>query len=652
MKKTKAVLLLGILITFFFSFCAINKLLPLERFELLLYDLRFQVRGKTTPPKEVVIAAIDDKSLSKVGRWPWERSKIASLINNLKRMGAKVIFIDVIYSESSKDDKILGDAIRKAGNVLIPIVFDFEGEKRDVQDEILFHNAYSSVAQIENFNIFIPIRANNVLLPVKAISSHAGSLGHINMIADKDGVLRWEVLAIEYNGDYFPSLDLQAVRVFLNLPNESMTLIASTGIQLGENVIPTDFWNRMLIHYYGPEKTFPHLSVVDILENRINPTQIKNKIVVVGATAVGIYDLRVTPSSPAMPGVEKHANVIASILHGNYLRKTSTLSNIVLILFSGLLLSFLMIRVRAILGAILSLILIFLIYFIGYYFFFKKGLWIDMSYSSINILSIFFVTTTFRYATEERYAKRIRAMFSSYVTEKIVNELIKNPHLAKLGGERREVTVLFSDIRGFTTFSEKNLPEEVVAMLNEYLGEMTQVIFQWDGTLDKFVGDEIVAFWGAPLPQKDHAELAVKCALHMVKRLQALQRKWQSEGKTPLDSGIGINTGEVLVGNIGAEGKKMDYTVIGDHVNLGARVEGLTRKYNTHILITEFTLSKIRDAISRGDLYKLRVKGLEKVVVKGREKPVTIYEISHMEEGDRSVIIECEEEGIVCMGEK
>lgn len=246
--------------------------------------------------------------------------------------------------------------------------------------------------------------------------------------------------------------------------------------------------------------------------------------------------MRVTPASPAMPGVEKHANVIASILQKNFLKKTKAITNILIIFLSGVLLTFFMIRVKAILGAVLSFGLISLIYFIGYTIFFKKGLWIDISYSSINILSIFFITTTYRYATEERYAKRIRAMFSSYVTEKIVNELIKHPNLAKLGGERREITVLFSDVRGFTTFSEKNAPEEVVAMLNEYLGEMTNVIFQWDGTLDKFVGDEIVAFWGAPLPQGNHAELAVKCSLNMVKRLKELQQKWQSEGKTPLDS--------------------------------------------------------------------------------------------------------------------
>jgi adenylate cyclase len=260
--------------------------------------------------------------------------------------------------------------------------------------------------------------------------------------------------------------------------------------------------------------------------------------------------------------------------------------------------------------------------------------------------------TAYRYATEERYAKRIRSMFSSYVTEKIVNELIKNPNLAKLGGERREITVLFSDVRGFTTFSEKHSPEEVVKILNEYLGEMSHIIFKWDGTLDKFVGDEIVAFWGAPVPQDDHAELAIKCTLDMVRRLQELQQKWESEGRVPLYAGFGINTGEVIVGNIGAEGKKMDYTVIGDNVNLGARVEGLTRKYNTDFIITGSTLDKIRGLIAEGKLWRLKVRGLDMVVVKGKAEPVAIYEITSLGKGEQSVIIECEGKEAVKFAEK
>ena len=312
-----------------------------------------------------------------------------------------------------------------------------------------------------------------------------------------------------------------------------------------------------------------------------------------------------------------------------------------------------MLRVKAILGAILAFLFIGAIFLGGYHIFFSRGLWMDMSYSSMNLLSIYFVTTAYRFATEERYARRVRSMFSSYVTEKVVNELIKNPNLAKLGGERREITVLFSDVRGFTTFSEKHSPEEVIAILNEYLGEMTQVVFNWDGTLDKFIGDAIVAFWGAPLPQPDHAERAVKCSLDMIKRLRELQEKWAAEAKDPLDCGIGLNTGEVVVGNIGAEGKKMDYTVIGDHVNLCSRVESLTRKYDSHVLMTEFTLEKIRPLMAEGKLNGIRVEGLDRVAVKGKAKPVAIYDLRALEEGGGApVCIECEDKEVVHLKEK
>ena len=652
MKKPLIPIIIGILITFLFTTFAVVRLVPFERLELLLYDIRYHLHGKEKPPKEVVIVGIDDRSLEKIGRWPWERKRVASIIDTLKNMGAKVIVMDIILSEPSKGDDILAKSIKRAGNVILPIVFDFKDEKKKVEDDMLFDSAFPMVRKMDYLKIFPPISANSVLLPLKNLSKGAKTLGYINMFPDKDGVLRWEVTAIEYGGEIYPSIDLQAVRLFLDLPMEAMILNATEGVQLGQKFIPTDFWGRTLIYYYGPERTFQYISVLDVIEKKIEPSLIKDKIVLIGATAVGIYDLRVTPTSPAMPGIEKHASVIASFLHGDFILKVANITNVLIVLISGILFSFLIVRLRAIYGAILAFAFISIIFFIGYFLFFVKGLWIDLSYSGNNLVIIYFVITAYRYATEERYAKKIRGMFSSYVTEKLVDELIKHPDLAKLGGERREITVLFSDVRGFTTFSEKHTPEEVVAMLNEYLGEMTRIIFLWDGTLDKFVGDEIVAFWGAPVPQEDHAELALKCTFHMVRRLKELEEKWVSEGKEPLRAGFGLNTGDMIVGNIGAEGKKMDYTVIGDNVNLGARVEGLTRKYDTDIIITEYTLNKTRDIIMKGTFGHVSVRGLDMVVVKGKAKPVYIYEIVSLTGGEKSVITECEAKEVIQFKEK
>jgi adenylate cyclase len=233
-------------------------------------------------------------------------------------------------------------------------------------------------------------------------------------------------------------------------------------------------------------------------------------------------------------------------------------------------------------------------------------------------------------------------MFSSYITSSLVNELIANPALAKLGGERREISILFSDIKNFTSFSEKHSPEEVVALLNEYLGAMTEVILKWEGTPDKFIGDAILAFWNAPRPCPDHAERAVRCALEMRSRLGELQHRWREQGLPELDNGIGINTGEAVVGNIGAEGKKMEYTAIGDQVNLGSRVESLTRHLDVPLLITETTLEPLKPLIDAGGLKGLFIEGLAKVIVKGRKQSVDLYGITLLAEPDLpSLVMPC-----------
>ncbi len=651
-QKGKLGILIGLSITLLITALMLLKLSPLETLEEKLLDYRFQIRGTIKPPETVVIAAIDEKSIEKLGRWPWSRDKIARLVNKLNDAGAEIIVFDIILSEKEKNDPLLGRAINDAGNVILPVVFDFERGSVMPENEMLLNSAFASVQNPDMFNKYNPIMAKSVLIPVPEIIQNVMGLGHINMFPDSDGTLRWESLIIGYKGYLYPSITLQAAAFYLGIPHEKIVIKAAEGIQLGKRFIPTDRWGRSLIHYYGSNQTFKHISISDILEDNFKPDALLGKIVLIGATAVGIYDLRVTPFSPAMPGVEKHANVISSILEKRFIRCFSQSTNLIVLLLSGCLLSILIPKFKAAGASAITAIFLMLVLLSGYYLFAKNGLWMNIAYPSINILFIFISVTAYNYAVEERHARKIRAMFSSYVTERVVNELIKNPSMAKLGGERREITVLFSDVRGFTSLSERHSPEEVVSILNEYLGEMTDIVFKWEGTLDKFIGDAILAFWGAPMKQENHAELAVKCALNMVKRLEELQQKWQAEGKPVLDCGIGINTGEVLVGNIGAEGKKMDYTVIGDHVNLGSRVEGLTRKYNVHILITEFTMNKIKDLITSGKLWRTEVTGLEKVVVKGKEQPVAIYEVKGLEQGAESRVKEVEEEKVVTMKEK
>jgi adenylate cyclase len=587
-------------------------------------DLQFALRGPIKPGPETVIAAIDEKSINRLGRFPWTRSTWARVVDRLTEEGAKVIVFDVFFTEpeSVAADDLFQQAIRQSGRVVLPMVFDFQttGYKEsgftDKKVDFLLPSAY--VAMRNTDLPFGAPRAAMVLPTLERFAAYAKTMAHINMNPDPDGTLRWEFLAVQYQGDYYAPIGLQAVRLYRDLPLDKMVLDFSGSVRLGDTVVPTDGFGRMLINYRGPNKTFPMYSVSDIIDRTLPAGTFKDKIVLIGATAIGIYDLRVTPFSTNMAGIEKHASVVDNILHGDFLHRAPDV-DIPLIIAITLVLGIFLPRLGAKAGAALFLLL-----FIGYsgfvyYLFVARGTWFSWVYPASALFFGYTSQTSYRFFTEERRARDIRKMFSSYVSKRIVDELIRDPSKAKLGGDRKEISVLFSDIRGFTTFSEKHQPEEVVSLLNEYLGAMTNIVFEHDGTLDKFVGDAIMALWGAPVGQPDHAERACRCALAMIAKLEELQKKWASEGKYVIDIGIGINSGDMVVGNMGAEGKKMDYTVIGDNVNLGARLEGLTRKYNNHIIISEYTYRKVRHLV--------KVNELGSVTVKGKEQPVVIFDL-------------------------
>ena len=587
-------------------------------------DLRFTMRGKVAPGPETVIAVIDEKSINKLGRFPWPRSVWGRVVDRLTEEGSKVIVFDVFFSEreSVESDDLFQRAIMRSGRVILPVVFDFSetgykesgftGKKLD----FMTPSAYSILKNADE--PFLPLKAKMVLPTLLRFSAFAKALAHINMIPDMDGTIRWEVLAIQYQGDYYAPIGLQAARLYRGLKSEDLALDYRGSVQLGDTTIPVDGFGRMLINFRGPNNTFPMYSISDILDRTIRARAFRDKIVLIGATAQGIYDLRVTPFSTNMAGIEKHASVVDTILRKDFIYRTEATVIPLILLFAGILGIYLP-RLGAKAGAGLFLALFVGYGWIVYYLFISKGIWFNFVYPSSALVFGYTSQTAYRFFTEERRARDIRKMFSSYVSKRIVDELIRDPSKARLGGERKEITVLFSDIRGFTSFSEKHQPEEVVSMLNEYLGAMTDIVFKYDGTLDKFIGDAIMALWGAPIGQPDHAERAVRCALAMGEKLGELQKKWADEGKPVLDTGIGINTGEMVVGNMGAEEKKMDYTVIGDHVNLGARVESLTRQYNNHIIITEFTYEKVKDIVE--------VNKLGSVTVKGKERPLVIYDL-------------------------
>jgi len=639
--------------------------------ELKTLDLRIASRGDLKTGGETVIAVIDEKSLSELGRWPWPRTTIAQLVRKLKEGGAKAVGFDIVFSEpdintnlktidalsaemrksgvadsgvvnllrrkraAADTDAILASAMKETGNVTLGYFFHFA---RKGSDRELAHFTAQRIAEnarrIENSRY--PMvnassgKPNDAYLPhafapeanIPVLSAAGRNSGYFNALPDSDGSNRWSPLVIVFQNNYYSSLAVSLVQAYLDFPNLSLNLepFGAKSVVIDDIVIPTDESGQLLINYMGPPQTFPHYSIADILAGRLPKDTFRDKIVLVGATAIGIYDLRVTPFSSTFPGVEIHANVIDNILHRNFLIHSSVTRFIDLcsILLFGLILGLLIPRLRPIPGMIAAFLMIAAFVAINFFIFFSFNTWLNLIYPLITMATIYLGITIYHYFKEEREKKKIRGAFQYYLTSSVINEMLKDPDKLKLGGDKKDLTVLFSDIRGFTTISEKMTPEELVALLNEYLTTMTNQVFHYDGLLDKYMGDAIMAVFGAPLDQPDHALRACRTALAMMEELHRLQEKWKAEGRPVFDIGIGLNSGDMVVGNMGSE-MRFDYTVMGDMVNLGSRLEGTNKEYGTNIIISEFTYEKVKDAMCCRELDGVRVKG--------KLKPVKIYEL-------------------------
>jgi len=594
-----------------------------QQLELKSYDVRLNYFSKKKVADEIVIAAIDNKSLGEIGRWPWSRRVFAEIVDKMAKMGAKVIAIDVLYPEKTKEDTFLIKAFSN-GKTVLATSFSFEEENTESPEfmAILNKNSYTLVNENEPHDT---PEAIGTIRPFDEVAGKVRYLGHINMFPDSDGVVRKEFVAIKYGDVYLPSLAVQTFKVYKDILDDDIIFLPGKTLMIKQLEVPLDINSGFLINYTGSEGLFKRISLADIYFDRVKKEDIANKIVLIGATALGIYDLRVTPTSQNMPGIEKHAFVIQNLLEGKFINRVGYRYTLVLMCLIYLL--FLMFGKKfKVKGLTVLGVSTFVLYSIGCFVVFGHyRLWLNYVYPVFLNLNLFLGILVYKYAVEEKSGREIRKIFSSYVSDKIVNELIKNPEMAKLGGVKKEITVLFADARGFTTFSEHHTPEEVVHILNELLGAMTDVIMANDGTLDKFVGDEIMALWNVPLDQSNHAELAVKCAVEMIRKNRELVDRWKAEGKDPLMLGIGINTGEAIAGNMGAEGKKMDYTVIGDTVNLGARVEALTRPLDADILITEYTYEKVKQSLT--NIPDIEVVECEPQKVKGKAEPIRIFKI-------------------------
>jgi len=458
---------------------------------------------------------------------------------------------------------------------------------------------------------------------IPLIEASSPYMGSFNVFADPDGTVRWMPLVFRYENHLFPSLSLQVLSAaFPDRP--VMIIMDSHGIQnirLGSTDIPTNNRGEILLNYYGPAYTFPYFSAVSLLNHEIPDNRLSGRMVIIGNTTVGLHDMRPTPFSEVFPGVELHCNVIENIIQKNFLSRSdrnAPLIDIALLILSA---GFFLILNHFTKGLYLAggVTVLFLGHIgLTHYAFLHLKLWLNHVYPLLNLTVIYLGTSIHEYLMEEREKRRIRQTFSLYVHETVVDEMLKHPDMLRLGGEKKELTVLFSDIRGFTSLSEKLPPESLVTQLNEYLTQMSQVVFDNYGTLDKYIGDAVMAIFGAPLPQKDHSEKASATALDMIERLKTLQDKWRQEGKPILEIGVGVNTGPMIVGNMGSE-RRFDYTVLGDNVNLASRLEGLTKMYGVSIIVSESTWNAAHANFFGREIDRVRVKG--------KLQPVGIYQI-------------------------
>jgi adenylate cyclase len=685
-------LLVGLAVTMLVLAMAWQEPAVLVRLENLLLDVHFKVRGERPAGQDIVLVVVDDKSLAELGRWPWSRVTQARIVDAIAGDDPKVIGIDVVYAEPEpgQSQSALGEAIQRlrgrtamapsiveairreaqeatpdetfahsvqaARNVVLPYPFILSRTISDaspLEPDILRHSQYAFVKRASSGGAFQPYTARDVIVPLEPLALAAAGLGHVYNIPDLDGVSRYEYLAIRYQDGYYPSFAVEAARLYLDVPKSRVALLVGDGVRLGDRMIPADQHARMLINYLGREGSFPSVSATDVVHRRVPRGTFANKLVLLGTSALATYSQRLTPFSANVPSVEQHATIAENILTQQFVTRplwTRPLEFVLIALF-GVGLAWSLSKVAALTGALAAAVVLASYAVSAHGVFVRFGMWLPLLTPTLTIALVFTAVTVINHFTKERQAKQIRSMFSRYVSPRIVDALIKDPGRARLGGTRKELTVLFADIVGFSTFSEKRPAEEVVAQLNEYLTAMTEVVFQWHGTLDKFIGDGLVVFWNAPIDQPNHTEIAIKCALHMRKRLAELREKWEGQGKTALDNGIGINTGVAVVGNIGAEKKKMDYTVIGDQVNLAARLQGLTRTFACPIIVSGNTAEQLKKLMAdedggdnAGRLGHVLLKRLGTVSVKGRNEPVVAYSVQSLQRGEPSIIEEASPE--------
>lgn len=632
------------------SFDPIKQLII--RLNNVSYDM--QLRGrlfghsvKITSP--VAIIDIDDKSLAAEGRWPWPRAKLGLLVKRLQEEGVVVVAMDIMFSEKEHDiASVVIDELNKR-KIATPALND---ALLKIQPELDNDLQFSKVLAQQDTVLgmtFLPRPETSGLLPpailtlttpeekklgfvdaagylsnIDVIQAAAKNAGFINVYPDADGIIRRVPLLIRYKDKLYPSLALGAVKLFL-LANISLVTgqydnsQQLEGVKVGENTIPTDALSQVLVPFRGKSFTFPYFSATDVINKHIPNNALAGKIIFLGTSATGLGDLRATAIQGVYPGVEVQASIADGLIenHFSYKPEWTAGAEISITVVLGIILALLFPYFGPRTLATLTILIPICLVFFNNWLWSKTGLIIFVLVPILLTIILAIMNTVYGYLFETRKREHLKEMFGQYVPAKHIDAMLKAKDSFSLSGEDREMTVLFADIRNFTTISEPMIASELKDMLNQFFTPMTEIIFNYKGTIDKYIGDLIMAFWGAPLEDKDHAEHALSAALDMQTKVDQLKPIFAARGWAEVNIGIGLNTGIMSVGDMGSQFRR-NYTVLGDAVNLGSRVESLTKFYGVKIMVSEFTVK---------DQTKFIFRLLDRVRVKGKKIGLGIYEV-------------------------
>ncbi len=662
MKQHLVRIVLGLAITLFFIGYA-AKFYPagfIDQLDNIIYDARLKLTlpGKADP--RIVILDIDEKSLGEVGRWPWSRNIMARLMDSLfDKYGVAVVAFDVFWSEQDTSSGVgVLDALAK----------------KELKDAPGFLSAYQQLrggldydgmfaASIKGRPIVLAfylssetsvVRSNVIPAPVlpkgafagryapltrwtgytgnlSAFAENAAGAGHINPILDDDGVVRRVPLLAEVDGAYYESLSLAVVRNWLSLQDGAGKLppvevgfpaSGNTGMEwltVGRLKMPVDEHAAALVPYAGSRFTFPYLSLADVLADRVKPEQLKGKVALIGTSAPGLLDIRSTPVGSNYPGVEIHANLIAGMVNRSLKSKPAYIlgAEVAFLFVGGMVLSFLIPRLSAFWATAATLAGAAVIAGINLLIWTEADLVLPLASSILTTAAIYIMNMAYGYFVEGRTRRHVTDQFGQYAPPEVVDHIVANPEMYSMQPKAADLTILFADVRGFTSISEALKPEELREYIDEYLTAMSSIIREKHrGTLDKYIGDAVMAFWGAPVDDPKHARNGVLAALQMQKECEVLNAKFAARSWPPLRIGVGLNTGNVRVGDMGSRVRRA-YTAMGDAVNVASRLEGRTKHYGVGILVGESTRDAVDDVVFRE---------VDRIRVKGKDVAVTVYE--------------------------